>query len=167
MASTSRQAIAANYEDYSIYVILSSRGALPGFHWGIFIPTATPAGHVWHATNREGGWKLDPKPSANVPFSMSLVLAYKIGSVNQSTLQTCMSVLNGVAANGRPSPNTGEEFSCRVWVKDAIIALHNNHIIALREAISSIEAKLMNRANAHKAKVEGGQSPARVENYGG
>lgn len=57
MASTSRQAIAANYEDYSIYVLLSSRGALPGFHWGIFIPTTTPAGHVWHATNREGGWK--------------------------------------------------------------------------------------------------------------
>lgn len=98
---------------------------------------------------------------------MSLVLAYKIGSVNQSTLQTCMNVLNGVAANGRPSPNTGEEFSCQVWVKDAIIALHNNHIIVLREAISSIEAKLMNRANAHKSKVEGGQSPARVENYGG
>ncbi|RJE21949.1 hypothetical protein PHISCL_05724 [Aspergillus sclerotialis] len=166
MATTPHQSIAAQYENYAVYVLLSSRGAQPGFHWGIFIPTASPNGHVWHATNREGGWKLEQKISANVPFSMSLVLAYKIGSVNPSSWQTCLNVLNGVNANGIPSPNTGEQFSCRVWVKDAILALHNNHILVLSETISAIEVKLVNRANAHKTKVEGGQSPARVENSG-
>lgn len=166
MATASRQTVAAQYENYAIYVLLSSRGAQPGFHWGIFMPTASPDGHVWHATNREGGWKLEHKTSANIPFSMSLVLAYKIGTVNQSAQKNCLDILNRVDASGLSSRSTGEEFSCRVWVKDAIITLHNNHIIVLNETVDAIEAKLTSRANAHKSKVESGQSAARVDNSG-
>ena len=44
-------------EDWSIYVIMSLRGANPGFHWGLFVPTNKPQGYVWHATNVSGGWK--------------------------------------------------------------------------------------------------------------
>ncbi|KAK2871592.1 hypothetical protein FQN49_003024 [Arthroderma sp. PD_2] len=164
MASKSRDDIARQYENYSIYVILSTRGANPGFHWGIFVPTDTPTGQVWHATNREGGWKLEQRPSSNVPFSMSLVLAYKIGSVNDSNWQTCKDVLSGVAAGPHPSPNTGEAFSCRVWAKDAIIALRDNGIIVLEEDLSSIEALLLSRASQHKSSVETGASTAKVVN---
>ncbi|PYH95641.1 hypothetical protein BO71DRAFT_199916 [Aspergillus ellipticus CBS 707.79] len=144
--------------------MLSSRGALPGFRWGIFIPTATPIGQVWHATNREGGWKLDPKTSPNVPFSLSLLLAKKIGAVNQSNWQTCVDILDGIPADGRPSPNTGEVFSCRVWVKDAIIALQNNGIITLGKALSELEDILLEGASDNKVGVERGRSRARVEN---
>ncbi|RAL16155.1 uncharacterized protein BO97DRAFT_411395 [Aspergillus homomorphus CBS 101889] len=62
MTSQSREYIAKQYENYSIYVMLGSRGAEPGYQWGIIIPTATPTGQVWHATNREGSWKLEQKP---------------------------------------------------------------------------------------------------------
>jgi hypothetical protein len=164
-AVPSRQSIAAQYENYAIYILLSSRGAKPGFHWGIFMPTASPNGHVWHATNREGGWKLEYKTSANVPFSLSLVLAYKIGSIDPSQAQTCLNILNGVNAGGL-SPNTGEATNCRVWVKDAIIALHSNRIIELAETFDSMETKMTNDANAHKSRVERGKSTARVENSG-
>lgn len=164
MSGDSREDIAARYENYGIYVMLSSRGALPGFHWGIFIPTASPKGHVWHATNREGGWKLEHKTSPNVPFSMSLVLAYKIGSTSPSSWQTCQDILEGVDGSGRPSPYTGEESSCDVWVKDAIRSLHDNGIIVLSESVDSLEEKMINLASPHKDMVEGGESSARVEN---
>ena len=37
-------------------------------------------------------------------------------------------------------------FSCRVWVKDAILALHNSHIIVLDKAVSVIEGELLKAA---------------------
>lgn len=164
MSTMSPQDIAAQYENYAIYVLLSSRGALPGFHWGIFIPTASPDGHIWHATNREGGWKLEHRTSSHTPFSMSLVLAYKIGSVNTSNWQTSLNILNGVDADSLPPPSN--EGFCQAWVKDAIMALHNNHIIVLSETIEAMETKLMDRANTHRVRVERDQKGARVENSG-
>ncbi|KAM5470320.1 hypothetical protein MferCBS49748_002493 [Microsporum ferrugineum] len=153
--SMSREEIARQYENYSIYVMLSSRGANPGFHWGIFIPTNTPLGHLWHATNREGGWMLDQRPSNNVPYSLSLV-----------NWQACKDILSGIAAGPHPSPNTGEQFDCRIWVKDAIIALEKNGIIALDKGVSGIEDDLLVRANDLKPHVEYGSRPAKVENSG-
>lgn len=164
MSHESREEIARKYQNYSIYALLNTRGALPGFHWGIFIPTASPDGYLWHATNREGGWKLEHKKSSNVPFSLSLLLAHKIGSVSESDLQPCVDVLNGVPGDGRPSPNTDEKFDCRIWVKDAIIALEKNKIITLKEPLSSIETYLVNTARHYKPGVETGLRTAEVEN---
>lgn len=160
----SREVIAAQYENNSIYVILSSRGALPGFHWGIYIPTKPPDGQVWHATNREGGWKLERKNSANVPFSMSLVVAYKIGSVSPSDWESCQDILSGVAADGRPSPNTGEESDCQTWAMDAIMALESNKIVTLAATLTELQARWLHLATLHKDNVETGRSSARVVN---
>ncbi|EGD95797.1 hypothetical protein TESG_03263 [Trichophyton tonsurans CBS 112818] len=162
--SMSREDIAKQYENYSIYVMLSSRGANPGFHWGIFIPTNTPDGHLWHATDRERGWKLDQRPSKNVPYSLSLVLAHKIGAVNNTNWQTCIDTLNGIPAGPHPSPNTGETFSCRIWVKDAIIALEKNGIITLNKSIARIEEALLDAAAGYKDDVEVGAKLAKVKN---
>ena len=159
-----KKVIADQYENNSIYVLLSSRGALPDFHWGIFIPTNTPHGYLWHASNKEGGWHLKYGTSSNVPFSMSLLLAHKIGTVNSETWETCCNTLNLIPCSGQPSLHTGEQFSCRVWVKDAILELQKNKVIDLPEAISQIETELMNRASSFKDAVEGGFSTAQVDN---
>lgn len=166
MPPRSNAEIAAQYENYSIYVMLSSRGALPDFHWGLFIPTTTPVGDVWHATNRTGDWNVQPRSSGNVPFSMSLVLAHKIGSISPSAWAACKNVLNAVPYDYSHSPNTGEPFSCRVWVKDALLGLHENRIIVLPQDVSLIERELVERANSHKALVEVGREGAEVENFG-
>lgn len=160
----SNEEIAAQYQNNAIYVILSSRGALPGFHWGIFIPTASPLGYIWHATNREGGWKLEHKQSNNVPFSMSLVLSQKVGTVTSANFQACRDILNAIRADGTPSPNTGEDFSCRVWVKDALVALHKNRIIVLPKDINDVAADLLAAAEPHKPAVETGKATAEVNN---
>lgn len=164
MPRASNEDIAAQYENNSIYLILSSRGALPGFHWGIFIPTESPVGGVWHATNREGGWKLERKLSKSVPFSVSLVVAYKIGALTPSNSQACQDVLDSVVADGTPSPNTGEEFSCRIWAKDAVIALEKNKIITLGKTLSALEKDVFDMASDHKDTVEVGDEEARVVN---
>jgi hypothetical protein len=166
MPHRSKSEIAAQYENYSLYVMLSSRGAAPGFHWGLFIPTATPTGDVWHATNQSGGWNVTPRSSNNVPFSMSLVLAYKLASLTPSTMEACKRILDAYPYRYSHSPNTGEPFSCRVWVKDAVIELQKNGMIVLTRDYSLIEAQLIEDASDHKDEVEGGADDAKVENHG-
>ncbi|KAJ5951933.1 uncharacterized protein N7479_010346 [Penicillium vulpinum] len=144
----------------------SDRGAGVGFHWGLFIPTPTPLGDVWHATNESGGWNVKPNSSNKVPFSMSLILAYKISSISPSTFGACKGILDVVPYDYSHSPNTGEPFSCRVWVKDAIIALQKKGIIVLPQEISLIEVELVKRASLHKLSVEQGRKSAQVENSG-
>ncbi|KAK2743516.1 hypothetical protein FQN57_004813 [Myotisia sp. PD_48] len=160
----SKQEIASQYENFSIYVLLNTRGALPGFHWGLFIPTNTPDGLFWHAINREGGWKLEHRSYGNVPFSMSLVLAYKIGSVNASNFQKCKDILNSILADGTPSPNTGEAFSCRIWVKDAITGLEKGQIITLESPVSDVMGRMADDASNHKDNVEANAAKPLVVN---
>lgn len=69
--------VPALLESYSIYVFLNLRGADPGFHWGIFVPTEKPLGEVWHAVNRTGSWSLETKSNCEIPNSFSLCLALK------------------------------------------------------------------------------------------
>ncbi|KAF2425515.1 hypothetical protein EJ08DRAFT_594316 [Tothia fuscella] len=159
--------IARQYENYSIYVILSLRGANPGFHWGIFCPTATPTGQVWHAINRSGGWSLELKETSGVPTSMSLCLAFKVGTVNSANWETFKQTLASVPANGQPSPNTNEEFTCRVWVKDALHALHLAGVIRLLKSIAEIELEALDKAEANRLAVERGRNSARVINQTG
>jgi hypothetical protein len=61
--------------------------------------------------------------------SSTLVLAYKIGQVSsQSQIDQ---VLRDVPADGSPSLRTGEAFTCRIWAKDAVMALYNNRLLDL------------------------------------
>jgi hypothetical protein len=68
---------------------------------------------------------------------MSLVLVYKIGSVSSQTALD--QVLHAVPANGSASLRTGETFTCRIWTKDALVALHNNRILTLRANIGGFQ----------------------------
>ncbi|KGO41825.1 hypothetical protein PEX1_074740 [Penicillium expansum] len=45
---------------------------------------------------KSGGWNVTPRSSTNVPFSMSLALAYKLGSISPSALGACKGILDAV-----------------------------------------------------------------------
>ncbi|KAF2786916.1 hypothetical protein K505DRAFT_330021 [Melanomma pulvis-pyrius CBS 109.77] len=145
--------VTAQLENYSIYVLLSLRAG-PGFHWGLFVPTNKPHGEVWHATNRQGGWLVEAKSTSGVPTSITLCLAFKVGTVNSANWETLRSTLGNVAGNGQPSPNTGEAFTCRVWVEDALLALHNAGVISLTQAITTIEQRAIETAETNREQVE-------------
>ena len=89
-----------------------------------------------HATNRFGGWQLEVRTSSNALSSLSLVLIYKIGPASSQTAFD--QVLRAVPANGSASLRTGEAFTCRIWTKDAIMALHNNRIVTLEADIGKL-----------------------------
>jgi len=159
--------VTAELEDYSVYVMLNVRGTLTGFHWGIYVPTNKPQGDVWHAVNRSGGWFLETKTTTGVPTSLSLCLCFKVGTVNSQTWNTLKTTLGQVPASGQPSPNTHEAFTCRVWVKDALLALHNAGVIRLTKAIATIEEKAVEQAESRRVGVEQGTHGAMVWNNTG
>ncbi|KAJ8106729.1 hypothetical protein OPT61_g9347 [Boeremia exigua] len=160
-------AVADLLENNSIYIFLNLRGALPGFHWGIFIPTNNPQGEVWHAVNRSGGWFLENKSTNGTPDPMSLCLVLKLGTVTSEHWAALRSALASVPSSGQPSLNTGEAFSCRVWVRDAVRALHDAGVIQLAKAVESIEAFALETAESHRCYIERGTRAALVLNSTG
>ncbi|KAF7957507.1 hypothetical protein EAE96_003084 [Botrytis aclada] len=60
---------------------------------------------------------------------MSLVLVFKIGPISSS--DRIDEVLRAVPADGSASLRTAEAFTCRIWMKDALVALHENHVVTL------------------------------------
>ncbi|KAF2875039.1 hypothetical protein BDV95DRAFT_306668 [Massariosphaeria phaeospora] len=159
--------VLAQLQNYSIYVILNLRGAGPGFHWGIYVPTNKPQGDVWHAVNRTGGWSVEIKTTSGVPSSLSLCLCFKVGTVNSQNSSVLRATLRQVPGSGQPSPNTQELFSCRVWVKDALLALHNAGVIRLTMAIATIEERAIERGEMLREGVEHGVKDAMVWNNPG
>lgn len=95
---------------------------------------------------------------------MSLFLARKIGSATEGKLQECITVLEGIHADGRPSPNTSQPFNCRVWAHGAMIALGGHGFVTLDPTVEGIMVELEKDAGALKPRVEGGMELARVEN---
>lgn len=62
-------------------------------------------------------------------ISMSLVLAYKIGAASSPSEMD--QVLRDLPAGGSASLRTGEVFTCRIWVKDVLVALQTRgHVIS-------------------------------------
>lgn len=122
---------------------------------------------MWYAVNRTGSWSLENKTTGGIPTSISLCLAFKIGTITSQNWAAFKTTLGGVPSSGQPSVNTQEAFTCRIWVKDALLALHNASIICLAMAIRTIEEKAIEAAERNRQRVEGGSGRARVWNNPG
>ncbi|KAF4634538.1 hypothetical protein G7Y89_g3556 [Cudoniella acicularis] len=145
----------------TVYMTLNSRGMPGTFHWGVFVTSSPPRGQYYHATNKFGGWQLEAKPSSNVLSSLSLVLVYRIGSLS-SQAGRLDQVLRAVPANGSASLRTGEAFTCRIWAKDALMALHNSGIVTLSASIDKLEKQAFALARRLETKIESGEGKASV-----
>jgi hypothetical protein len=157
----------AMLENMSIYITLTLRGALPGFHKSIFVPTEKPTGEVWHATNPSGGWFLETETTATLMESPSVCVALKVGTVTDQSLMILRATLEGVPASGEPSANTGEAFSCAVWVKDALLALHEAGVITLIKDIETINQEAIAAGETNRSNIELGTGPPIVLNNTG
>ena len=104
-------------------------------HWGIFIHSQNWSGIIYHAVNRSGGWFPEIKPTEDIRASQTLVLLLKLAGVSTSSFGLCDSTLRNVPANGTVSARTGEAFTCRIWVKDVTMALHDAKLITLTKSI--------------------------------
>ncbi|EHK97843.1 hypothetical protein M7I_6340 [Glarea lozoyensis 74030] len=96
--------------------------------------------------------------------SMSLVLVYKLGDV--SSPDQVDQVLRSVPADGSPSLRTGEAFTCRIWLKDAIMALDKNQLLKLAAHIDDIEKKAFAAATRLEPAIEEGLIKAKIVSTG-
>lgn len=110
---------------------------------------------------------MECKTTSGIPTSVSLALAFKVGTVNEQNLSTFATTLNAVPAAGVASVNTGEAFTCRVWVKDALHALHMARVIQLLKSLQEIEEEALVLAETMRTSIEQGTRSALVVNETG
>lgn len=176
--------LSSNFTPFSIYIVLKLRSVAPPFHWGIYIPTAPTSatstssnapGRLWHAANRTGDWNLEAEETTGLPFDMAFCTALRVGDVSTADRgaaavddmwTACQRTLDAVPADGVPSPNTGEKFSCRVWVQDALLALETEGIVNIggMENFERIERRLVELGEGNREAVETGVGPAQIWN---
>jgi hypothetical protein len=102
--------------------------------------SSAPSGDYYHASNLSGGWELKVHSTLDPLASLTLVILYKIGKTGSVSSRTAADqVLRAQPANGTASLRTGEAFDCRIWVKDAIMALHNEGIVTLQASIGEFQ----------------------------
>lgn len=109
-------------------------------HWGIFMITEAPKGQVYSANNKDkvslsGDWSMHTREILNPFKSGTLLLLYRLGNITPSTARLCDSVLKNVPCDGKSSARNGEKFTCRTWVKDAVVKLHEARVIKLAKDI--------------------------------
>ncbi|KAI9727373.1 MAG: hypothetical protein M1834_008444 [Cirrosporium novae-zelandiae] len=148
----------SSLENNAIYLTLNVRGIPGSYHWGIFVPLAAPMGKFYHATNRVGGWTMEVKNTTKILTSTSLAVMCKVAQVPSSQLARIDEILYSLPADGRQSARTGEDFNCRTWVKDAIVALHDGSVIALEKTIDTIEHEAVQKALLVEPRIEHGTS---------
>lgn len=121
-------------------------------HWGlILVDDDRPILH--HANNHEGSWSYE-KRSAHPESSLTLICLVKISDV--ASQRQAKSVIASVPADGEPSARTTEAFTCRIWVKDVLVALHNGGIIQLTLDIGEWRSRSWTEgvtANSHRQMI--------------
>ncbi len=70
-----------------------------------------------------------------------------VGSVNARSRVT--DVIKSIPADGNPSRRTGEVFTCRIWVKDVLVALDESGEIKLPVDVGKSTMALLSKHLAH------------------
>ncbi|KAG6150205.1 hypothetical protein E4U37_006352 [Claviceps purpurea] len=64
--------------------------------------------------------------------------------------------MKDVPADGSPSKRTGESFTCRIWVKDVLVALNDCGEIILPVIIDVLEGMAVKKGLKYAKIAEGG-----------
>ncbi|CAF3474606.1 unnamed protein product [Fusarium graminearum] len=83
---------------------------------------------VHHASNRDGPWRYDAE-FVDPTNSMTLIAMIKVSDIRSPDLVE--HAIRSVPANGNLSGRNGDGFTCRTWVKDALVSLHDSGAIVL------------------------------------
>ncbi|KAM0144092.1 hypothetical protein ACHAO1_000371 [Botrytis cinerea] len=146
--------MSSSFENGALYIILNTRGQPGTFHWGIFLPLLGVRGWYYHATNKSGGWTLEVELTNDIQTSRPIVLASKLGFVSSEAALD--QALRAITDFGPISKRTGETFSCRTWMKDSIVTLHDKGIVTLPTDIDTIAKRAFDEATPLESGIESG-----------
>ncbi|KAG4273136.1 hypothetical protein FPRO04_09973 [Fusarium proliferatum] len=138
---------------------MKSRPSPREYHWGLITTDDIGGSVLHHATNLAGPWKYEERrgQSAIDQTLIVLVKASRVSNVLRAT-----QIIQSVPADGKPSCRTGADFTCRIWVKDALVKLHEKGEIFLANDIEVIETEAIAYAERYAADSEQGKGTAVV-----
>ncbi|KAK4206189.1 hypothetical protein QBC37DRAFT_249706, partial [Rhypophila decipiens] len=120
-----------NLRASSLYITLNSRPKKGEYHWGLLITDSSTKGTLHHANNGSGGWKYEAR-AVDPAKSMTLIALVFVASISDPV--SVEAVIRSIPT-GTASRRTGEAFTCRIWVKDVLVALQEAGLILLPEDI--------------------------------
>ncbi|KAH7214337.1 hypothetical protein BKA60DRAFT_610015 [Fusarium oxysporum] len=127
-----------NLESSSIYIAMKSRPSPREYHWGLIVTDDIGRPVLHHATNLTGPWKYEERRNDSA-IDLTLIVLVKASGV--SNVPRATQIIQSVPADGKPSRRTGAAFTCRIWVKDALVELHETGEIFLADDIEVIETE--------------------------
>ncbi|KAG6113871.1 hypothetical protein E4U31_007641 [Claviceps sp. LM219 group G6] len=111
-------------------------------HWGLILTDPHMEAAFHHANNLSKSWKYEEKV-ARPDQSTTLIVLVLVGKArNHSRI---MEVIRGTPADGSPSKRTGEFFTCRIWVKDVLVSLHERGEIVITGTIDELEKMVLEK----------------------
>ncbi|QPH04153.1 hypothetical protein C2857_000927 [Epichloe festucae Fl1] len=141
-------------EASSIYISLNTRPERGTYHWGLILTDLHTNPVLHHASNRTGPWTYEEK-IAKPDQSLTLIVLRLVGKVKSHS--RTREVIKDIPADGSPSQRTGESFSCRIWVKDVLMSLHECEEIVLPETIDKLEILAVKNGLKYAPFAESGQ----------
>ncbi|KAH7214426.1 hypothetical protein DER44DRAFT_879665 [Fusarium oxysporum] len=136
-----------NLESSSIYIAMKSRPSPREYHWGLIVTNNIGRPVLHHATNLTGPWEYEERRNESA-IDLTLIVLVKASGV--SNLPRATQIIQSVPADGKPSRRTGAAFTCRIWVKDALVELHETGEIFLADDIEVIETEAIAYAESGK-----------------
>lgn len=125
------------YENGGLYIIMSPMGGAHRYHWGIYMSVSDTYGMVYNATDGGNRWVMEEKMTESVVSSLNIKAALHFGAQppppeHEGWADAVHDVLINVPVipDGGHDPNWGENFTCRVWVLEAIDRLRRAGLIS-------------------------------------
>ncbi|PGG95412.1 hypothetical protein AJ79_10072 [Helicocarpus griseus UAMH5409] len=138
------------YSDGGIYIILSNIRLAAQWHWGIFICVSRPWGQVYHATDSNDYWEFEEKLTDGIIGSRTIHAVVELAKVqDEDTIKAMHDALKDVPVerNGDFVQKCGENFTCRVWVKEALDTLRSKGLISF-DSVNDLEHEVIATGNA-------------------
>ncbi|KAB8067264.1 hypothetical protein BDV29DRAFT_163555 [Aspergillus leporis] len=146
------------FDTNGLYALLSDRGSLYNFHWGLYLAKSPTTGVEHHLKNEDNWcmWNIKISPTYNVVSFSKLKVALKV-AVLDSVLHDCMGdrLREIPTTHSAPFP---EVMSCRFWLKEALTTLDELGYIKLMSSVAEIEEeaiRLAEIATERRGKVVG------------
>lgn len=159
-------------QDSAVYLAVHGRYTDGSFHCGLFIPIlkAQNQGLGWYTDNAQGGWFVKLCSPTEVVFHRSLILLYKVGDVLRGKTASCQQRVRTLPADGhstavlRAADTTapGRPVDTVARVKNAILTLTDEDLIALTTPVHELEARAFAIARQMEDEVKAGTRKAIV-----
>lgn len=123
----------------SLYILLFDRGWVGTFHWTLYLHTAESNGRMYHAIEH-GKWRLMVDDISGVTAIASLLAAIKVADIKPDFADMLDEGLRQVPLSDEPL--SGEQFTCRVWVKRALEQIEQMALMEIK-SLATLENEVI------------------------